>query len=167
MSRDNRIKILNRIAQDLLSKSSVSGSPRSFNIVSLYPTTVLGLTSKNISPLTKLADLLNNALYYLSDGEKDLEWMRTVNFSFDASIASGDLKNVMLFCKLFHTNLLTNLGADFTEALPATEIANRIRILSTSAPLINLSSTSITGQLNLKIGGNLKSLITQTLTQIK
>lgn len=165
MNRTHRIKILNKIAQET---ESVSGSPRSFNISTKYPTTTLGLSAKNIAPLVKVGDLLNNALYYLSDGKKDLEWMKSVNFNFDTSGAfSVDLKNVMLFCKLLYHNLMTNLGVDFKEPLPTDEIANRVRILSTSQPLTNLSSSNLSGQLSSKIGGNLKTLILQALTQIK
>ncbi len=163
--RIHRLKLLNKIAQEA---KSVSGSPIDFDITTKYPTTILGLTAKNIAPLNKVGDLLNNALYYLSDGEKDLEWMKSVNFNFDTSAAfSIDLKNVMIFSKLLYHNLMTNLGVDFKEQLPANEIANRVRILSTSQPLTSLSSSNLSGQLSSKIGGNLKTLILQALTQIK
>jgi len=165
MNRNHRIKILNKLAQET---KSVSGSPRSFNISTKYPTTTLGLTAKNTVLLNKVGDLLNNALYYLSSGKKDLEWMKSVNFNFDVSSESSvDLKNIMLFCKLLYHNLMTNLGVDFKEQLSEDEIANRVKLLSTSQPLTNLSSSNLDGQLSSKIGGNLKTLILQALTQIK
>lgn len=164
MNIKHRIKILNKIAQT----KSVSGSPRSFNIATAYPTTTLGLGSKNIPALVKLGDLLNNALYYSSNGEKDLQWMKSINFNADTSGAmSVDLKNIILFCNLLYHNLMTNLGVDFKQQLSTDDIANRVRLLSTSQPLTSLSSTNTTSQLNSKIGGNLKTLILDALTQIK
>lgn len=164
MNRKHRINILNKIAQS----KSVSGSPRNFNIATVYPTTTLGLSSKNIPALVKIGNLLNNALYYLSNGEKDLQWMKSINFNADTSGAmSVDLKNIILFCNLLYHNLMTNLGVDFKQQLSEDEITNRVRLLSTSQPLTSLSSINATSQLNSKIGGNLKTLILEALTQIK
>jgi|SRR6185436_6690582 len=146
---------------------TVSGSPPSFMATDYYPIT-LAFSPRNTPIINVLSNLLNQALYYSSDGKIHLPWMRSVNFNFDTSnIPSVDLKNLMEFSKQIYNQIYTSNGKFDNRQLTAQEIFNRINPLKYSQYINNLSSTNPAGQLASKIGGNIKNFINNYLLQIK
>jgi hypothetical protein len=172
-----RLKILQKIAQSTLPADlpndttakvvPVTGSPPSFTATNFYPSIRIGFLNKNVPWIDGLANLLNSALYYSSAGKVHMPWMRSVNFNFGADQApSVDLKNLMNFSKLVYNQLFTDLGQIYSKPLTAEQIAEKIRILRTSQSYLNLP-TATSGQMNAKIGGDLKSKINDFFLQIK
>lgn len=170
------MKILRKIAQtaapstntDGVSQATtVSGSPQSFVATNYYPL-ILAFSAKNAPIINGLSNILNNALYYSSDGKIDLQWMKSVNFNFDTSnTPSVDLKNLMGFAKQVYLQIYTNNGQLDNRELSPQEIANRINPLKTSQYLGSMSASGTNSQLSAKIGGNLRTLINNYLLQIK
>ncbi len=169
MNIKQRVKLLKIIAQEVVpQKHSVSGSPQAFNLVNVYPNIIVGLNQVNANRLSILFNIINQALYYTSDGQIDLSWMRSRNFNFGTtSVIDRDLKNLMEFCKLVYNLLITNRGSTYKAALSAEDLENRVLNLMQSQYLNNLSSTKPNSQLSTKIPGNLKTIILDNLRLIK
>lgn len=172
-----RFKILKKIAQasppanlpteEVTKTKTVSGSPQSFIATDYYPTITMGFGSNNANIINYLTYILNNGLYYTSDGQVSLKLMHSNNFSVGTtSVPSEDLKNLMNFVKQVYSELF-NRGTEFKQKLTSEEINERISRLKSSNFLNNLSSTNPMGQLSNKIGGNIKTLINNYLLQIK
>lgn len=177
-SQKLRLRILRKIAQNALPQGTptdaaaqttvVAGSPPAFKASDAYPGIVVGLQAKNVPWVNGLADVLNTALFYSSNGKVSMPWMRQNNFNFSADQSpSVDLRNIMNFTKLVYNNLFTNLGAGFQQPLAPAQLQEKVHTLQTSQFLSNLSSLQPTGQLANKLGGNLKTIITNYLLQIK
>jgi len=171
-----RLKILEKIAQTTLNlptdqisqTKTVAGSPPTFIATDYYPSIILGFSAKNAPIINGLSNLLNNALYYSSNGQVNLSWMRSNNFNFGTSqVPSIDLKNIMELCKLLYNKIYTDLGQSYKKTLTSEEISEKVKLLDNSQYLSNLSSVQPTSQLATKIGGNLKTLIHNYLAQIK
>lgn len=173
-----RIRVLEKLAQtmapnnlpsaEVTSTQTVSGSPPSFNAADYYPGIIKGFTSRNISIINGLVNALNQGLYYTSNGQVHLPWMRSVNFNFGTDgVPSVDLKNLMGFSKQLYQLVFTNHGTEDNTELTPQEIAKRIAPLKTSQFINNLSTTNPMGQLSTKIGGNIKTIINNYLLQIK
>lgn len=178
MTRRARLEILKKIAQaslpaavpsDEAAKTTVvAGSPPPFKASNAYPGIIVGLQAKNVPWVDGLADILNTSLYYSSNGQVSMPWMRQVNFSFSSDKSpSADLRNIMNFTKQVYNYLFTNLGSAYQQPLPADQLQEKIHTLQTSQFLSNLASANPTGQLATKLGGNLKTIITNYLLQIK
>jgi hypothetical protein len=88
------------------------------------------------------------------------------NFGID-NVPSVDLKNLMGFAKQLHSTIFTNNGEQDDRALNSEEIGKRIATLKNSSFLSNLSTSNPMGQLQSKLGDNVKSLIKDTLNQIR
>jgi hypothetical protein len=159
----------NQMATDEVNKNkSVAGAPPSFTASSAYPSLVIGFNTKNVPWINGLSNVLNDALYYTSNGQVNLQWMKTNNFGAGISqIPSQDLKNIMAFCKLMYTYVYTNLGQEFKQALTSEQIAEKINYIKSQPSLNNLPSSNTSGQLTTKLGGNLKTIIQNYLLQIK
>jgi hypothetical protein len=172
-----RIKLLNRIGQaatgqmttDEVNKmTSVAGTPPVFLASSIYPSLIIGFTAKNVPWINGLSNVLNEALYYSSNGQVNLTIMRNNNFTTDTSqMPSEDLKNIAIFCKMVYQYLFTNKGANFTQALTPQEISEKVNFLNNHQSLNNLPVSMSSGQLTAKLGGNLKTIIKNYLLQIK
>lgn len=172
-----RIKLLNKIAQtatnqmvtDEVNKTkTVAGSPPVFSASSAYPSLVLGFAAKNVPWIDGLSNVLNDALYYSSNGQVNLTVMKNSNFVTDTSqMPSEDLKNVANFCKVVYQYLYTDHGKNFAQALTAPQIAEKINFLNNHQSLNNLPVSMSSGQLTTKLGGNLKTIIKNYLLQIK
>lgn len=158
----------NTVTDSVAATTPVSGSPPVFSASGYYPTINLGFQAKNVPIINGLANILNTALYYTSNGQVSLPWMRGVNFNFSSDQSpSVDLKNIMNFSKLVYNQLFTNLGDNYRQQLTPEQIAEKIQVLKSSAPLNNLSPNIQNTQLSSKIGGNLKTIINNYLLQIK
>lgn len=146
---------------------SVSGSPSSFIATSAYPTINTGFTSKNANIINKIADLLNTAIFYTSNGQIDLNRLKSNNFTLGTSdIPSEDLKNLIGFSKAIYNNLFTNKSQNFKDKVSQEELLQIINSLKSNQFIQNLSSLNPSGQLATKIPGNLKSLIITELSNI-
>jgi len=146
----------------------VSGSPPSFVATNWYPSIITAFQTKNTGLINRLSNLINDALFYASDGKVHLPWMRSVNFMFGVDQApSIDLKNLMIFSKLLYNNIFTNLGQAYTQPLNTDQIKEKIDKLTQSTQFNNLTQTGASSQLSTKIGGNLKELIRNNLLQIR
>lgn len=177
LSRRLRIQFLEKMAQatppnvpteEVAETTSVSGSPPPFNALDYYPTMITGFQAKNMPWINGLSQLLNTVMFYSSNGKITLPWMRSNNFSFSGDqVPSADLKNLMNFTKLVYNQLYTNVGSVYKQQLTPAQIAEKIRLLSSSQFLNNLSSVQPGGQVATKIGGNVKTLIHNYLLQIK
>lgn len=178
MNKQLRNRILNKMAQTatpsnlpsdgVTQTKTVSGSPSYFDIVQYYPTIITGFGSQNMSWITKLIDAVNQALFYTSDGQIQFKWMQDNSFNFGIdSTPSVDLKNLMGFAKQIHSNIFTNNGSKYERSLTPEEISKKIQNLKSSSFLSNLSQSNPMGQLQAKLGENVKTLIIDILTQIK
>lgn len=147
--------------------NTVSGSPPSFQATDFYPTIIKGFTSRNSVLINQLSELLNQALFYSSNGQINLSKMKSDNFNTGTTnVPSEVLKYLMNFSKQVFQQLY-NSGQDYKQQLTPDDIKNRVDILKNSNFLNNLPTTNIAGQLATKIGGNIKTLIINLLTQIK
>ncbi len=176
VSRKLRLKFLEKIGQtppnvpteEVAKTTSVSGNPPSFIASNQYPSIVIGFQSRNLPAINNLSNLLNNSLYYSSNGKIHLPWMKSNNFNFGTDqIPSADLKNLMNFTKVIYSQLFTNNGQNYKVQLTPQEIANKIKILQSNQSLNNLPAVQPGGQLATKVGGNVKNLIQDYLLQIK
>jgi hypothetical protein len=176
VSRKIRLRVLEKIAQatpnvsteEVAKTTSVSGSPPTFIASNLYPSIIVGFQNKNVPWINGLANLLNTAMYYTSGGKVTLPWMKSNNFNFDTSqVPSIDLRNLMNFTKVIYNQLFTDNGQAYKGSLTPLQISQKISNLSSNQFLNNLSSVQPGGQVNAKLGGNVKTLIQNYLLQIK
>jgi len=172
-----RIKLLHKIAQNAVNQlttdevnktNTVAGAPPVFTATSFYPTIITGFAAKNVPWINGLSNVLNDSLYYSSNGQINLTWMKNNNFNVGTTqIPSQDLKNIANFCKEVYQRLYTNLGTDFEQPLTTQQIAERVGYLNNNQYLNNLPLAMSSGQLTTKLGGNLKTIIKNYLLQIK
>lgn len=171
-----RYRILEKLAQQtdelptegVAKTQVVAGNPPSFIPSNLYPGMILAFSERNAAIINGLASLLNNGLYYSSNGQVSLSSMKANNFSAGTShVPSSDLRNLMNFSKAIYQNLFTNLGINYDRKLSSEEIKEIVDNLKNNQYLNNLPATNPTGQLGTKIGGNLKTLMINYLSNIK
>jgi hypothetical protein len=82
-------------------------------------------------------------------------------------VFSVDLKNLMGFSKQIHSTIFTNNGEKDEKPLSSAEIKQRIDKLKTSSFVSNLSTSNPMGQVQSKLGANVKTVINDILLQIK
>lgn len=178
MNKSLRHRILSKFAQmeapenlpteEVAKTKTVSGSPSHFNIVQYYPTIITAFGSQNMNWITKLIDVVNQGLFYTSDGQIQLKWMENNSFNFGTdNVPSVDLKNLMGFSKQIYSHIFTNNGSEYERALTPEEISKKIQVLKSSSFLSNLSQSNPMGQLKSKLGSDIKTLINDILLQIK
>ena len=154
--------------EEVTKTKTVSGSPSIFNITQYYPTVETAFGSNNFSWIKKLVDVVNQALFYTSNGQVQLKWMQDNSFNFGTdNVPSVDLKNLMGFGKQLHSTIFTNNGEKDDRPLNSEEINERIGKLKTSNFISNLSTSNPMGQLQSKLGGNAKTVINDILLQIR
>lgn len=154
--------------EEVTKTKTVSGAPSYFDVVQYYPTIITAFNSQNMGWIHQLINIVNQSLFYTSDGQIQFKWMQNNNFNVGTdSTPSVDLRNLMGFSKQIYSNLFTNNGAKYERPLTAEEIANKVQALKSSSYLSSLSQSNPMGQLQSKLGGNVKTLINDTLLQIK
>jgi len=172
-----RRKIFEKLAQanptaaipskEQVKTQSVSGSPPPFSAIQSYPTLALAFNQRNANVIEQISNLLNTVLYYTSNGQIHMRWMRSVSFNFGlTNIISTDLIHVMNFCKQLFVQFF-NSGQNYKVALTPEQIAEKVGALNNSPALTTMSSTNPMGPLSTKIQGNVKTLIINLLAQIK
>jgi len=171
-----RLKYLSKLAQsdpnlpteEVAKTQTVSGSPQNFIPSDLYPGIIIAYTSKNLPAINGLANVINLALYYSSNGQISLMSMKSSNFNIGTTnVPSQSLKNLMNFCKILYNQLFTDSGAEYKNKLTPEQIQEKITNLKNNQFLQNLPSTNPMGQLGTKLGGNLKTEIINYLSNIK
>ena len=177
MSNKVSLHILKKLAQDATNQmatdeanknKTVAGSPPSFVASNAYPTIIQGFGAANVPWINNLSNVLNDSLYYSSNGQVHLNWMKSNNFNFGTTqIPSDDLKKIMSFCKVVYSHLYTNLGQNFKQPLNQAQIAEIVKFVNSNPALNSLPTVVSNGQLASKIGGNLKTIIQNYLLQIK
>lgn len=173
MSSKARLKILQKISQTNLPNDSVNanitvkGNPSSFTVTNEYPSTILGFGAKNIQFINNIGQILNSGLFYNSNGQVQLSWMKNNQFNFTTSqIPSIELRKIMEICKLMYNYIFTNLGKNYTQELSNQEINAKTSVILNNQNLNGLSASS-NKQLSSKLGGNIKNLLIKNLSQMK
>lgn len=157
------LQILNKIAEE----SMVTTSPPDFSVISYYNTIVVGFGSQNAAIINKLFDLINSALFYISNGKYDLQWMKSQNFNFGTSaISLPELRNLMNFTKIIFYYLLNN-GQQFKNKLTNEAIQYRVDKVLSSNELKSLPTNLTSKKVQEKIGGSLKTMINNYLTLVR
>jgi hypothetical protein len=177
LPRHFRQKFFAKIAQTTTSNmptaqvaatTPVLGAPNPFVPSDWYPSIITGFTTRNIPIINGLANVLNMAIFYSSNGQMSLPILRQRNWIFDASqVPNADLRNLLNYAKLFYQQILTNLGENYTQALAPEQIKEKVNALQNSIYLSQLSSAQPAGQLAMHVGGNVRELIKNYLLQIK
>lgn len=174
MNKSLRIRIIKKLAQaatplptaPAVAATTVIAPPPAFQTSSMYPTVRKGYNANSVQILDNFISLLNTAIHYVTSGKINFQTFKNNNFNFDASAApSVDQKNIMNFSKKVYQNLLNN--GTFTKALTAQEINDKVNLLFGLPEYNNLSQVQPAGQVAIKIGGNLKTLIFNQLTYLK
>lgn len=163
-----RKKILNKFAQAMpldtpsekfVNKNTNLGTPPSFTASDKYPALRTAFNSNAISIINNLSSYLNQALFYASDGNYTMSKLFSINFNFSPTMipnVNRDLKFLVLFAKEVY-NTIYNAGNKYIDLLKKEEYVNKINNLLQSQNLNNLSQTNPTGQLSIKMGGNIKT----------
>lgn len=176
MNRELRLKILKKMAQadlgtvptdEAVQAKPATPPPSPFQASTVYPGIRAGFNQISIPIIDSLVSLLNMAAHYSSAGAINFQKFRNNGFNFDASnVPSIDQKNIMnLSKKIYHT--LLNNGQEFKKPLTGQQVTDMVDSISESPEFNNLSHVSPTGQLAIKIQGNLKTLITNHLNYLK
>lgn len=171
-----RRKFLKRIAQaalpDITTDQSVkqtpnTGTPPTFQASSRYPSLRIAFnTSGAINIIDNLSSYLNNALFYASNGKYYMQQLFQQGFNYSASdlpTSAKDLKLLLLFTKEIFVQIY-NRGAGYTKPLTKEEFTRKISLLLENQNLMDLSQVNPTGQLSIKMGGNIKTDLIKFLT---
>ena len=160
----SRIRLLNKISQNL--QVTIS-SPPSITISQMFPGVLKSYTPQTIKAIDNLFNLLNTALHYSSEGHINIQTLKNINFNYDvSSIADNDQKNIVLIAKKIYSTIL-NSGNEFDKELTPQLIKDMVDSIFQSNFINNLSSLNPTSIMAQKIGGNLKTLLTDDLNYIK
>lgn len=120
--------------------------------------------SASVGFIDSLADLLNKALHYASQGKFNWQILRN-NFNVDASAAGGvDAKNLLNLSKLVYETFL-NGGNAFPQKVTGAQIAAWNTAVSQSQSFLNLSQLNPTGPVAQKMG-NPKDTILNILREL-
>lgn len=177
MSRYSRISVMtfrSRMFQALAQAATkaptptISGRPTQVIVSSLFPSVITGWGANNLAYIQGIVNALNNALFYLSNGELDFNKLRLVSFQSDPSgIPDQYLLAVVRFAKTIFDTMLMNGANIFKAPITPQDKGARILRLETALSSSNIPDGSINPQLTTHIGGNLKTILTNTLHNIK
>jgi len=161
-----RTKILKKISQANPPKSENIGDPPDVS-VSLFPTLVLGWGSNNTAHIQKILDVINISIHILSNAKTDLDKMRQQSFATDVSSYHATVRDLLLLSKEIYQNILTNDGDQYKLALTPEIKASIINNIKNSTQFRNIPDGPLASTLAPKIGGNLKSILSSTFSNIK
>lgn len=120
--------------------------------------------SKNYNPynveiLNKLFKILNDSIFYLSNGNLDLFKYKNNNFTLEeSSIVIVSLKNILLLSKYIYQLFVLNAQ---------TVLQDKVSVIIRSQIFLNIPSGNISNFLSQKLGGNFKDIIIETLGQLR
>jgi hypothetical protein len=166
-----RLRFLSRFAvqtaPQLHNPVSVPGSPPAFIVSSRAPTTHIGWGTENLAPIQRLVNLLNQALYILSEGKLNFTLLFDAHFLTDLSEYSYLVMFLNSLGSFIYRQLLTHLGHKFTEEISSEQkqaIVNRMLTMLQNPSLLD---GPINKFLYGKIGGDLKTLLENAIRLIK
>lgn len=123
-----------------------------------------GFNGATVPILSALTGRLNTALHYASNGKDSFQDI--VNNNMDLSGATPDHRNVGSICQRVYNTFLNRKGS-FSQKVNPKTIAGWADGITNSAEYNNLSQVNPTGQLAIKLQGNLKSEILNFMNGIK
>lgn len=176
MSSKFRLKLLKKVAQaaettnnnETTGPTTVSGSPTDCSVVSYFPTSSETWGANNLTFIQQIINDLNDGIYVLSQGQLDFNKLRAQAFNVDVSkYPDRILKNIIIFSKLVYNVMLTDNGSNFANQLTPEIKKQKISQLTGALSNGGIPDGGINQFLTTKIGGNLKSLITNNLSNIK
>lgn len=154
-------RILNKMAQTTPAPKPISNPPEVPSI--LFAQLNNGYAPNTVQTLAQIADELNTAAHYASQGQDNFQKFVNNSFSFDPSKAfSVDQKHINLLSKQFYTTFLNGRNA-FSNKVPAQQIHAWANAMQTSPDFSAISQTNPKGQMP----SNLKTTITDLLTLLK
>ncbi len=175
MSSKLRLNLLKRIAQaaqppanTTTGPATVSGSPTKCDILVYFPSLIKAWGSNNLSFIQSLVDNLNEGIFILSQGQIDFNKLRVQQFNVDVSkYPDRVLMDIVKFSQMVYKILLTDAGKEFPAQLSPEMKKTKITQLSGALGTSGIPDGMINQFLGTKIGGNLKSMITNDLSNIR
>lgn len=165
MNKKLRLRILTKMAQaQPTAPAKVIPPPPAVPSV-LFSHLNEGFSAATVPLLVQVADVLNTAVHYASDGYDNFQKFINTSFSFSNSATSPEQRDLRGLCKELYKNLL-NSGNAFKEKAPPQQIHNAVASFLNSGEFSNLSQVSPTGQLAIKVP-NLKGSLQDSMNQIK
>ena len=144
--------------EKLVNETPTVGTPSNFSASNLYPSLRKAFSSEAINVIDELSNYISKALFYASNGMYSLNKLYSINFNFSTTAippVNKDLRNLLLFSKELYTQIYNN-GNQYTNKLKKDSFLSKIEILLQSQNLNNLSQTNLSGQLSIKMGGDVK-----------
>lgn len=147
--------------------TTVPGSPTNFDPFQFFPTMTLAWGSKNVVPIRHLCYILNYGIFILSNGALDINRLRGSNFVIDPSQYSDPiLRGLVKYVQQCNRIIFTNYTAPFKIALTEADKKQRVQMLKNFLNTFQIPDGGINAFLTTKIGGNLKAILLDTLSQI-
>ena len=170
-----RLKLLQRLAQNnttLNNPPTINGSPAPFDVDTYFPSVRKGWGNVNIVWIQNILNALNWTVYVLSAQQFDLNKFRQSYFiPTVTNIPDKTLLPIVRFSTLVYNKLLTPTGgsSQFNEELDDQEKQKRKSTLlqAITSPMTLIPDGAINVNLQGKIGGNLKEVLTNAITQLK
>ena len=141
------------------------GTPPIFIASNKYPSLRKGFSNNAIAMIDKLSTVLNNALFYASNGEFYMDKLFQQNFNYsitDLPSSARDLRLLLLFVKNIFMQFYNN-GVAYTQMLNKQQYEEKVNSLLKSPNLDSLSRLNPSSQLAVKLGVNLKTQIIEIL----
>lgn len=160
-----RIKTLQKIAQ-INNISLTKGNPTAVN-VSMFPSVGLAWGSQNLALIQKIIDTLNKSIYQLTNGKIDFDKLRQQNFNVDTSSYDVVAEGMLNLSKTIYQKILSNEGLAYIQALNPSQKKAIVDGIKGSAALGTIPDGGINSILSNKIGGNFKTIILNSLANIK
>lgn len=170
-----RKRLLTKLAQSVnipteekVNEKPNIGTPPNFSASSKYPGLRKGFSPNAITIVDNLSSYMNKALFYASDGQYNMTKLSSNNFNFSPTMipsTNRDLKNLLLFSKEIYSHIY-NSGNNYESLLNAKDYKFKINTLLQSQNLTSLAQTNPTGQLAMKMGGNIKTDIINLLNSL-
>lgn len=175
ISRKLRLRFLEKLAQagqppanETTGPTTVSGSPTKCDILVYFPSLIKAWGSNNLTFIQGLVDSLNEGIFVLSQGQVDFNKLRAQQFNVDAGkYPDRVLKNIVKFSQSVYNSLLTEGGKEFSEALTPEAKKSKITQLNGALGTSGIPDGVINQFLSTRVGGNLKSMITNDLSNIR
>lgn len=124
-----------------------------------------GYNGATVAILKALTSRLNTALHYASNGKDNFQDI--VNNNMDLSGATPDHRNVGGICQRVYNTFLNRKNSFNSKKVNPATITTWADAITSSSEYNNLSQVNPTGQLAIKLQGNLKSEILNFMNGIK
>jgi hypothetical protein len=174
MSIIGRKKIIERIAQQaattapaITGPTSVPGSPSSVPINTFFPSVSIAWGANNIDKIGNIVNILNQAIFVLSNGQMDFNTLRVAYFNVDLSkYPDQTLRAIIALSQVIYTRMLSNRGQPFRQALSPIIRQQTIMLIERSLNVSSIPAGGINQYLQTKVG-NFKEVMGSILATIK